>query len=215
MRKTFILTALLIITLEIFFYFTWTPGLWSLCLAGPFILIGFYDISQKKHAILRNFPVFGWGRYIMEYLRPKIYQYFVESDIDGRPIGRIYRSLVYQRSKGDVDTTPFGTQLNVNAPGYEWMNHSIAAKDMKDLPNDLRITVGGPQCSKKYNASILNISAMSFGSLSKNAISALNKGAEIDNFAHNTGEGGISSYHLKYNGDLYMANWDRIFWLQK
>ena len=182
MRKTFILTALLIITLEIFFYFTWTPGLWSLCLAGPFILIGFYDISQKKHAILRNFPVFGWGRYIMEYLRPKIYQYFVESDIDGRPIGRIYRSLVYQRSKGDVDTTPFGTQLNVNAPGYEWMNHSIAAKDMKDLPNDLRITVGGPQCSKKYNASILNISAMSFGSLSNNAIEALNDPHKMEEY---------------------------------
>ena len=202
MRNTFILTALLIITLETFFYFIWVPGLWSLCVAGPFVLIGLYDLSQKKHAILRNFPVFGWGRYIMEYLRPKIYQYFVESDIDGRPIGRIYRSLVYQRSKGDVDTTPFGTQLNVNAPGYEWMNHSIAAKDMKDLPDDLRITVGGPQCNKKYNASIFNISAMSFGSLSKNAISALNKGAKIDNFAHNTGEGGISSYHLKYNGDL-------------
>ena len=202
MRKTFIVTALLIITLEIFFYFTWTPGLWSLCITGPFVLIGLYDLSQKKHAILRNFPVFGWGRYIMEYLRPKIYQYFVESDIDGRPIGRIYRSLVYQRSKGDVDTTPFGTQLDVNAPGYEWMNHSISAKDMHDLPEDIRITVGGPQCTKKYNASIFNISAMSYGSLSKNAIEALNKGAKLNNFAHNTGEGGLSPFHLKHGGDL-------------
>ena len=138
----------------------------------------------------------------MEILRPKIYQYFVESDIDGRPISRIHRSLVYQRAKGDIATTPFGTQLDVNSVGYEWMNHSIGAKDAKDLSNDLRITVGGPDCTQKYNASILNISAMSFGSLSKNAIEALNKGAKHGNFAHNTGEGGISPYHLKHGGDL-------------
>ena len=97
---------------------------------GTYIIIGVHDLFQSKHAILRNFPVFGWGRYIFEYLRPKIYQYFIESDIDGRPIGRIFRSLIYQRSKGDIATTPFGTQLNVNESGYEWMNHSISAKDM-------------------------------------------------------------------------------------
>ena len=166
------------------------------------MLLGFYDINQKKHALLINFPVFGWGRYLMEVLRPKIYQYFVESDIDGRPISRIHRSLVYQRAKGEIATTPFGTQLNVESVGYEWMNHSISARDMKDLSSDLRTTIGGPDCDQKYNASILNISAMSFGSLSKNAIEALNKGAKFGNFAHNTGEGGISPYHLKHGGDL-------------
>ena len=202
MRKIFILSSVIIIISEFLFYKYWIQGLWSLILFFPYIVIGFYDLIQKKHAILRNFPVFGWGRYIMEYLRPKIYQYFVESDIDGRPIGRIFRSVVYQRAKGDISTTPFGTQLDVNESGYEWMNHSIAAKDMKDLDNDLRIDVGGPQCTQKYNASIFNISAMSFGSLSSNAITALNKGSKIDNFAHNTGEGGISAYHLKYGGDL-------------
>ena len=129
MRKKFILSAIFIILLEILFFKFWHQGLWSLIILLPYVLIGFYDINQKKHALLRNFPVFGWGRYLMEVLRPKIYQYFVESDIDGRPISRIHRSLVYQRAKGDVDTTPFGTQLDVNAAGYEWINHSINAKD--------------------------------------------------------------------------------------
>ena len=202
MRKSFILSIFFFLIIELLFYIYFNPGLWTLLIIGPYILIGFYDITQKRHALLRNFPVFGWGRYLMEALRPKIYQYFVESDIDGRPIGRIFRSLIYQRAKGDIATSPFGTQLDVNAPGYEWMNHSISAKDMHDLPEDIRITVGGPQCTKKYNASIFNISAMSYGSLSKNAIEALNKGAKLNNFAHNTGEGGISPFHLKHKGDL-------------
>jgi len=189
MRKSFILSVFFIIIIELLFYLYIPVGLWSLIILGPYILTGLYDITQKRHALLRNFPVFGWGRYFMEALRPKIYQYFVESDIDGRPVGRIFRSLIYQRAKGDIATSPFGTQLDVNAPGYEWMNHSISAKDMHDLPEDIRITVGGPQCTKKYNASIFNISAMSYGSLSKNAIEALNKGAKINNFAHNTVEG--------------------------
>jgi len=202
MRKKFILSVFCIIIIEFLFYKYWASGLWSLFIIIPFILIGIYDISQKSHAILRNFPVFGWGRYVMEALRPKIYQYFIESDIDGRPIGRIFRSLIYQRAKGDISTSPFGTQLDVNAPGYEWMNHSINAKEMKDLPSDIRVLVGGPDCTQKYNASIFNISAMSYGALSKNAIEALNKGAKINNFAHNTGEGGLSPYHLKHKGDL-------------
>jgi len=202
MRKSFILSILLILIIEILFYIFYKNGLWSLLILGPYILIGLYDINQKRHALLRNFPVFGWGRYLMEALRPKIYQYFVESDIDGRPVGRIFRSLIYQRAKGDIATSPFGTQLDVNAPGYEWMNHSISAKDMHDLPEDIRVTVGGPKCTQKYNASIFNISAMSYGSLSKNAIEALNKGAKLNNFAHNTGEGGLSPFHLKHGGDL-------------
>tara|TARA_Y100000590_G_scaffold264929_1_gene297741 strand:- start:393 stop:1985 length:1593 start_codon:yes stop_codon:yes gene_type:complete len=202
MRKNFILSVFFILIIELLFYIYFLSGLWSLLIFGPYILIGLYDITQKRHALLRNFPVFGWGRYLMEALRPKIYQYFVESDIDGRPVGRIFRSLIYQRAKGDIATSPFGTQLDVNAPGYEWMNHSISAKDMHDLPEDIRITVGGPGCAQKYNASIFNISAMSYGSLSKNAIEALNKGAKLNNFAHNTGEGGISPFHLKHKGDL-------------
>jgi len=202
MRKKFILSVFIIITIEIIFYFKWIQGLWSLLILGPYILIGTYDLLQTSHAILRNFPFFGWGRYIMEILRPKIYQYFIESDIDGRPIGRIFRSLVYQRAKGEISTTPFGTQLDVNESGYEWMNHSINAKNMEDLSSDLRVNVGNERCKQKYSASILNISAMSFGSLSKNAIEALNKGAKLDNFSHNTGEGGISPSHLKHKGDL-------------
>ncbi len=202
MRKKFILSIFLIFAIEIFFLKFWTPGLWSIIIFAPYILIGLYDIIQINHAILRNFPVFGWGRYLMEALRPKIYQYFIESDIDGRPIGRIFRSLIYQRAKGEISTSPFGTQLDVNAPGYEWMNHSISAKDINQMPKDLRVTVGGKDCEQKYSASIFNISAMSYGSLSKNAIEALNKGAEINNFAHNTGEGGLSPYHLKHSGDL-------------
>ena len=202
MRKQFILFSIICILLEVGFYFYIPTLLWSLIIITPILLLGYYDIIQKKHAITRNFPVLGWGRYLMEILRPKIYQYFVESDIDGRPIGRIFRSLVYQRAKGDVDTTPFGTQLDVNANGYEWINHSINAKDVSELDNDLRVLVGGPDCSQKYDSSIFNISATSFGSLSKNAILALNKGAKIDNFYHNTGEGGISPYHLEPGGDL-------------
>ena len=202
MRKKFILSIFLIFSTEILFFQFWTPGLWSIIILAPYILIGLYDITQTNHAILRNFPVFGWGRYLMEALRPKIYQYFIESDIDGRPIGRIFRSLIYQRAKGEISTSPFGTQLDVNAPGYEWMNHSINAKDINQMPKDIRTIVGGKDCKKKYDASIFNISAMSYGSLSKNAIEALNKGAKIDNFAHNTGEGGLSPYHIKHNGDL-------------
>ena len=174
MRKIFIHSIYAITLIEIVFYFYWKPGLWSLAIFFPYIIIGLHDLFQKKHSMLRNFPVFGWGRYFMEFLRPKIYQYFVESDIDGRPISRIYRSLVYQRAKGDIATTPFGTQLDVNAIGYEWMNHSISAKDVSEIDKDLRTLVGGNDCIQKYNASIFNISAMSYGSLSKNAIEALN-----------------------------------------
>ena len=202
MRKQFILFVILSFLLEAYFYLKYPVLLWSLIIIAPIIFLGIYDMIQKKHAITRNFPVLGWGRYVMEILRPKIYQYFVESDIDGRPIGRIFRSLVYQRAKGDVDTTPFGTQLDVNAAGYEWINHSINAKDANDLSDDLRVLVGGPDCTQKYSSSIFNISAMSYGSLSKNAILALNKGAKIDHFYHNSGEGGISPYHLEPGGDL-------------
>jgi glutamate synthase domain-containing protein 2 len=157
---------------------------------------------QKKHSILRNFPVIGHGRFLLESIRPEIMQYFVETDIEGRPFNRIFRSIIYQRAKGEIDTSPFGTQMHVYRSGYEWMDHSMYAKNISELNHNPRVIFGGPDCTQPYSASILNISAMSFGSLSKNAIMALNKGAKIGGFAHNTGEGGISPYHLKYGGDL-------------
>lgn len=159
-------------------------------------------MSQDKHSITRNFPVLGRGRYFMESLRPGIRQYFIESDIDGRPIPRIFRSVVYARAKNETDTTPFGTQLDVYAEGYEWVNHSIAALSHDQVEADPRVTIGNSTCKQPYSCSLFNVSAMSYGSLSANAIEALNGGAKIGNFAHNTGEGGISPYHLKHGGDL-------------
>ncbi|MCB0406600.1 MAG: FMN-binding glutamate synthase family protein, partial [Bdellovibrionales bacterium] len=162
--------------------------------------LGIVDIIQEKHTIRRNFPVLGRFRYILESVRPEISQYFVESNTDGRPFNRNERSIIYQRAKGDLDTVPFGTQLDVEDIGYEWVNHSITAKHINY--EDLRVTVGGPDCKQPYSSSLLNISAMSFGALSKNAILALNGGAKLGNFAHNTGEGSISDYHLQPGGDL-------------
>lgn len=151
---------------------------------------------------MRNFPVFGRARWLMEYLRPKVYQYFVESDTDGRPINRIDRSTIYQRAKKETDTMPFGTQLDVYAEGYEWMTHSISPVDFQNIDHDPRVMIGNKGCKQPYNASIFNISAMSFGSLSYAAIEAMNAGAKIGGFAHNTGEGGLSPYHLKHGGDI-------------
>ncbi len=183
-------------------YFLWPPLWWLFIILAPIILIGFYDMLQSKHAIMRNFPVLGRGRYIMEELRPKIYQYFIESDTNGTPINRINRVVVYQRAKQQLDTTPFGTQLDVYAEGYEWLNHSIGSLDPHNLNPHPKIKIGGPDCRQPYESSLLNVSAMSFGSLSKNAILALNGGAKIGGFAQNTGEGGISRYHLEHGGDL-------------
>jgi glutamate synthase domain-containing protein 2 len=168
----------------------------------PLFLMGIADVLQKKQSIRRNFPLFGRLRYVLEDLRPKIQQYFVESDTDGTPINRIERSVVYQRAKKQIDTTPFGTQLNVYAEGYEWMTHSISPRNFHSLNHNPKIKIGGAECSQPYESSVLNISAMSFGSLSKNAILALNGGAKLGGFAHNTGEGGLSPYHLQPGGDI-------------
>lgn len=180
-----------------------TPAIWwGLLLAIPVLLIIIYDAWQSKHAILRNFPLIGRSRYIAEWLRPKFYQYFIESDTSGKPISRIYRSIAYQRAKKVNDTTPFGTQLDVYSEGYEWMNHSIVPLDHHTINQNPRVLVGGKNCKKPYELSLLNISAMSYGSLSANAIMALNGGAALGGFAHNTGEGGISPHHRKFDGDL-------------
>jgi glutamate synthase domain-containing protein 2 len=162
--------------------------------------LGFYDFFQQKRSIPRNFPVLGHLRYFFELIRPEIYQYFIESDTSGVPFDRDQRSLVYQRAKGDRDTVPFGTKKDLYEPGYEWVNHSIAP--VHHAPEDMRVLIGGPDCGRPYSASLLNISAMSFGSLSQNAVLALSKGASLGNFAHNTGEGGISRYHREGGGDL-------------
>ena len=182
----------------------WTPILWLLLLIGPLMLLGVYDILQTRHSITRNFPVAGRMRFFMERLRPGIYQYFVESDTGGRPFSRINRSLIYQRAKAVDDTVPFGTQLNVYDSGYSWLNHSIAAIHPHELEQHPRVMVGGPDCTQPYSASIFNISAMSFGSLSQNAVLALNGGAKLGNFAHNTGEGGLSDYHKQQGGDIIL-----------
>jgi len=166
----------------------------------PLILMGMYDMLQKKKAVLRNFPVIGNLRYFMESIRPEIQQYFVESNHSGRPINRELRSIVYQRAKGALQTLPFGTQYDVYKEGYEWAIHSLNPKEVDC--HRLRVVIGGKDCSQPYTAQILNISAMSYGSLSKNAILAFNKGAKMGGFYHNTGEGGISPYHLKNGGDL-------------
>lgn len=202
MRNDFKVFAILSVGLTAVIGFFWHSFWWAFIVVAPIVLLGIYDMYQTHHAIMRTFPLVGRGRYWMEWLRPKIYQYFVESDIDGRPFNRTERSIVYQRAKKDVDTTPFGTQLDVYEEGYEWMNHSIAARDFSDLNQDPRVLVGGPDCKQPYSASIFNVSAMSFGSLSTNAVLALNAGAKMGNFAHNTGEGGLSPHHLAEGGDL-------------
>ena len=202
MRNDFKYFAVISVALTLAIGYFWQPFLWIFIVLMPLILVGIYDMYQTSHAIMRTFPLVGRGRYWMEWLRPKIYQYFVESDIDGRPFNRTERSIVYQRAKKDVDLTPFGTQLNVYEEGYEWMNHSIAAKNFDELNQNPRVLIGGPDCKQPYSASVFNVSAMSFGSLSTNAILALNAGAKIGGFAHNTGEGGLSPHHITEGGDL-------------
>lgn len=170
----------------------------------PFFLtiiyaIGVYNVTQTKHAILRNFPVLGYFRYFFESISPEMQQYFIERETDGKPFPRNQRAAVYRRAKNLSDTVPFGTQLEVNHRKYEGIKHSIYAKSPSgELP---RVWVGGEQCSQPYHASLLNISAMSFGALSDRAQISLNRGAKKGNFYHNTGEGGISPYHME-GGDL-------------
>lgn len=192
--------GILVITAVVTYF--WTPFVWSLVLTVPIILVGIMDITQTKQTLKRNYPVIGRMRWWAEWMRPKIYQYFIESDTDGTPFNRLSRNVIYQRAKKVNDTTPFGTQLNVYEVGYEWLNHSITPLDGHKADLNPRVKVGGPDCKQPYEASILNVSAMSFGSLSKNAILALNGGAKLGNFAHNTGEGGLSPYHLQPGGDI-------------
>lgn len=204
MRKFFFFAVIVLFALTFFFmwYFefrVFKVGNFVLLILAFLTGLGIYDSFQKKHAILRNFPVLGHFRYLLESISPEIQQYFIESNTDGRPFSRNLRALVYRRSKGLNDTHPFGTQKDINDEHYIALRHSIYAKG--PISDDLRVMIGGPACQHPYSASVFNISAMSFGSLSSAAIKALNRGAKKGNFYHNTGEGGISPYHLE-GGDI-------------
>lgn len=201
MRKAFLVFALTSLAIiAILTYVNWKFSFLGLIFI-PLILMGFYDMYQSKHTIRRNFPLLGRLRYLLESLGPEIRQYFIETDTEGKPFNRLQRSLVYERSKKAIDSQPFGTQLNVYEEGYEWINHSIRAIPFSQIDENPRVTIGSSQCTKPYAASLFNISAMSFGALSKNAILALNNGAKQGGFYHNTGEGGLSPYHLQ-GGDV-------------
>lgn len=203
MRNLFVITSLALIVGTILLSLHVWPIFWyALLLIVPLVLIGLYDMFQTKHAITRNFPLLGRGRFLMETLRPGVRQYFIESETDGTPLSRMNRSVVYQRAKKVTDTTPFGTQLDLYNEGYEWMNHSIGALDAEEVDQHPRVIIGNDKCANPYSCSIFNVSAMSYGSLSSAAIESLNGGAKIGHFAHNTGEGGISPYHLSQGGDL-------------
>ena len=193
-------------------YVHWLDNPWwwlAALLAAALTVLGFHDLTQRRHAILRNYPVLGHLRFAFEFIRPEIRQYFIENDNESLPFSRAQRSLVYQRAKGDPDNRPFGTQLDTGHQGYEWINHSMAPSQLSD--HDFRVWIGGrpgeaspsvEPCTQPYHASVFNISAMSFGSLSANAILALNKGAAQGGFAHDTGEGSISQHHRVHGGDL-------------
>jgi glutamate synthase domain-containing protein 2 len=167
---------------------------------GALTLLGVRDLMQKGHAVLRNYPISAHIRFLLEEIRPEMRQYFFESEKDGMPFSRDIRALVYQRAKMQLDKRPFGTQEDVYREGYEWMHHSVSPKAHAE--EKFRVTIGGPDCAKPYSASVFNISAMSFGALSPNAVRALNAGARKGGFAHDTGEGGFSPYHAEMGGDI-------------
>ena len=178
-------------------------GWWLVAISGALTVVGLSDLLQTKRALRRNYPILAHFRFFFESIRPEIRQYFLEDDTVAAPFSRNQRSIVYQRAKRETDKRPFGTQLDVYSPGYEWINHSIAPAAL--VNHDFRIEIGNhPDCprAQPYSASVFNISAMSFGSLSANAILALNGGAKLGGFMHDTGEGSISRYHREHGGDL-------------
>ena len=178
----------------------WAVFVVPLAIAGILALVGIHDLVQTRHAVLRNYPILAHLRFMLEEIRPEMRQYFFEDEKSGTPFPRDKRAIVYQRAKRELDKRPFGTHFDVYDSQYEWMHHSLAPKPPNG--NNFRIRIGGPQCRQPYDASIFNISAMSYGSLSANAIRSLNKGAKMGGFAHDTGEGSISPYHKEGGGDL-------------
>ena len=208
-RYSFMVLCAFCALLALFGVAVFNVGWLALLLFGGLTVVGVYDLKQTRHAILRNYPVIGHLRFLFEFIRPEIRQYFIESDAEAAPFSRAQRSLVYQRAKGEPDNQPFGTHLDVGKQGYEWINHSMSPTRLAS--NDFRIWIGGmpdsaskslEPCTQPYHASVFNISALSFGSLSANAIQALNKGAQMGGFAHDTGEGSISTHHRVNGGDL-------------
>jgi len=180
----------------------WLGGGWlwpALAFAVPAVL-GTIDVIQPSSSVRRNYPVSARMRFALEAIRPEIRQYFLEDDNEETPYSRAQRSIIYQRAKSELDKRPFGTLLDVYQPQYEWINHSMVPSEIAS--HDFRITIGGPQCARPYSCSVFNISAMSFGALSANAILALNEGAKLGRFYHDTGEGSISRYHRERGGDL-------------
>lgn len=174
--------------------------LFLFCVLFPLAVLGVFDVVQEQHSLLRNYPIIASVRWVFEALRPYLRQYIVEGELEGSPYTRQARSLVYARAKGEEDRQPFGTELDTRAPEYEWMTHSLAPMPVAEEP--FRVRVGGAECAKPYDAAMLNISAMSFGSLGRNAIEALNLGAKMGGFYHDTGEGGLSPYHSIHGGDI-------------
>ena len=208
-RYSFMAVCAFSVLLSLFSLAFFSVGWLALIASVALVSVGVHDLRQTRHAVLRNYPVIGHMRFLLEFIRPEMRQYFIESDSEATPFSRAQRSLVYQRAKGEPDNQPFGTHLDVGSQGYEWVNHSMAPTRLPT--HDFRIWIGGtPQapstsmepCTQPYNASVFNISALSFGSLSANAILALNKGAKLGGFAHDTGEGSISAHHRTHGGDL-------------
>ncbi|GAA5480838.1 FMN-binding glutamate synthase family protein [Haloferula sargassicola] len=191
-----VLAIALVATIGWFFPAAW----WAMVVIGPLVGIGLYDLLQTRNNILRNFPLLGHLRYFFEFISPEIQQYFIERHTDGTPVSENHRNLVYSRAKDRTPTHPFGTELDLYLDSYEGLRHSIYAEDPPDEPP--RVRIGGTQCTQPYEASLLNISAMSFGAISKNAVLAMNHGAQLGGFYQNTGEGGLSKYHLEHGGDI-------------
>ncbi len=201
-RKYFFLISATVILFVCFAGIFRPHALYALFFLIPLFLLGLYDVLQRHSNILRNYPLLGHFRYILLKIRPQIRQYFVESEMEGTPYSHEQRMLIQERGLKTNDNTPFGTLSNVYAPGYEWLTQSLAPKNIPD--EEMKVVFGGDACTKPYTASRLNISAMSFGALGGRAIMALNKGAKLGGFAHNTGEGGLTPYHLKNGGDIFM-----------
>jgi glutamate synthase domain-containing protein 2 len=198
-RYTALALCAFALLLSLFALLAFGIGWSALLFSGGLVALGVHDLRQTQRSILRNYPIIGHLRFALEFIRPEIRQYFIESDNEAAPFSRSQRSLVYQRAKGEPDKRPFGTQLDVHATGYEWINHSVAPSRLAS--HDFRLTIG-LDTAQPYSASVFNISAMSFGALSANAILALNAGAKRGGFAHDTGEGSISAHHRVHGGDL-------------
>lgn len=202
MNTHFMSTAFFVLLAIVIFGFVSPLFFWLLLPYALLVGIGIADMIQTSHSLRRNFPLIGRMRWILESMRAPIRQYFIESDIDGVPISRQLRGLVYRRAKKELDMVPFGTKVDVYEPGHEWIGHSLRALRADEVVQNPRIKIGSSACTEPYQASLYSISAMSFGALSNNAVLALGEGARMGNFSINTGEGGLSHYHLQCGADL-------------